>query len=355
MAADGGALADGIESMRSGAENLRAQNALVFDGLLKIALSEAEARAGDLEGAVATLDEALSTAERVGFRAFEAELHRTRGDLLLRRDPANPSPAEDAHKHAIEIAHAQRTRSFQLRAALSLAKLYQSTGRPVDAHAALAPALEGFAPTPQMPEIAEAQALLTALTECDEVKAEAAQRQRLIAVAGGLRQRAHRRRAAMARPANHGGVRKGARDSRGGQQVGTVARRTLVCGWARTSRGELDRMRAACSDLPRGRERSAEFARSRRRRADRGVMHTFAGSFRAARPHFERSLALFEPSRDDDLAFRFGARFRSWQPGQRPPFASGYWAKSNGRSTSSKQGRGTMHCSLACRDLRLGK
>jgi hypothetical protein len=48
-------------------------------------------------------------------------------------------------------------------AALSLAKLYQSTDRPAEAHAALAPALEGFAPTPEMPEIAEAQALLAAL------------------------------------------------------------------------------------------------------------------------------------------------------------------------------------------------
>ena len=66
-----------------------------------------------------------------------------------------------------------------MRAALSLAKLYQSTGRPAEAHAVLAPALEGFAPTPEMPEIAEAQALLTALAETDEVKAEAAQRQRL--------------------------------------------------------------------------------------------------------------------------------------------------------------------------------
>ena len=54
-------------------------------------------------------------------------------------------------------------RSFVLRAALSLAKLYQSTGRPADAHAVLAPALEGFSPTPEMPEIAEAQALLAAL------------------------------------------------------------------------------------------------------------------------------------------------------------------------------------------------
>jgi len=52
---------------------------------------------------------------------------------------------------------------FEQRAVLSLAKLYQSTGRPADAYAVLAPALEGFAPTLEMPEIAEAQALLSRL------------------------------------------------------------------------------------------------------------------------------------------------------------------------------------------------
>jgi hypothetical protein len=52
---------------------------------------------------------------------------------------------------------------FKLRAALALAKLYQSTGRPAGTHAVLAPALEGFAPTPEMPEITEAQALMERL------------------------------------------------------------------------------------------------------------------------------------------------------------------------------------------------
>ena len=65
-----------------------------------------------------------------------------------------------------------------MRAALSLAKLRQSTGRPADAHAVLAPALEGFSPTPEMPEIAEAQGLLAALAETEEVKTEVAQRRR---------------------------------------------------------------------------------------------------------------------------------------------------------------------------------
>ena len=157
--------------MRRGVELLREQNALLYDGLLKIALAEAEARAGDPDRAVAILDEALATATP-GHRAFEAELHRARGEILLKRDPANPAPAEEAFLTAIAIAKRQGTRSFELRAALALAKLYQSTGRPAEAHAVLAPALEGFAPTPEMPEIAEAQALLAAIEAGAHVRHE---------------------------------------------------------------------------------------------------------------------------------------------------------------------------------------
>ena len=165
--------------MRRVAESLREQELLYFDGLLKIALAEAETRAGDRVRAIAILDEALETADRLGYRAFEAELNRTRGEILLEGDPANPAPAEEAFQTAIAVAKRQGTRSFELRAALALAKLCRATGRPADAHAVLAPALEGFSPTPEMPEFAEAQALLGALSQTDEVKAEAAQRQRL--------------------------------------------------------------------------------------------------------------------------------------------------------------------------------
>jgi predicted ATPase len=152
-----------LEAMRRGAELVREQNFLVFDGPLKIALAEAEAGAGDVDRAIAILDEALATCDRTGHRAFEAELHRARGEMLLKRDHANPEPAEKAFQTAIAVAKQQCTRSFELRASLSLAKLYQSTVRPADAHAALAPALEGFSPTPEMPEIAEAHALMERL------------------------------------------------------------------------------------------------------------------------------------------------------------------------------------------------
>jgi predicted ATPase len=146
--------------MRRGVELLREQNVLEYDGLIQIALADAEASAGDVERALVIVEEALATSERTGHRAFDAELHRTRGEMLLKRDPANPSAVEEAFHTAIVVAGQQCTRSFELRAALALAKLYQSTARPTEAHAVLAPALEGFSPTSEMPEIAEAQALL---------------------------------------------------------------------------------------------------------------------------------------------------------------------------------------------------
>ena len=161
--ADAGTPADELESMRCGVESLRAQNFLIFDGLVKIALAKTEAELRDLDRALSILDEALATADRLGYRTFEAELHRSRGEIQLAREPTNPSPAEEAFLAALAVAKQQRTRSFELRAAMSLAKLYQSTGRSADAYAVLVPAVEGFARTPEMPEIAEAQALMGTL------------------------------------------------------------------------------------------------------------------------------------------------------------------------------------------------
>jgi len=176
--AQSGGPSDGLEDMRRGAELLLEQH-VAFDGLLKIALAEAEARAGAVDRALVILDEALATSERIGHRSFDAELHRVHGEMLLKLDPANPAPAEEALKIAIAVAKQQGARSFELGAALALAKLFQSTARVVEAHDALAPALAGFAPTPEMPEVAEAQALLATLSQTGEVKAQAAHRQRL--------------------------------------------------------------------------------------------------------------------------------------------------------------------------------
>ncbi len=126
-------------------------------------MAELEAIAGRVEDALASVDAGLALAEQTGEHWTDPFLHRRKGEILLQRDRANPAPAEDAFRTAIAIAQHQGSRSFGLRAALSLARLYQSTARPADAHAVLAPALEGFSPTAEMLEIAEAQALMERL------------------------------------------------------------------------------------------------------------------------------------------------------------------------------------------------
>jgi len=78
--------------------------------------------------------------------------------------PVRTTRAQQALQAAIAIAQSQRARSFELRAALSLAKLYRATHRDAVAHAVLAPAVEGFPPTRQFPELTQAQALLAALS-----------------------------------------------------------------------------------------------------------------------------------------------------------------------------------------------
>jgi predicted ATPase len=272
---------------------------------LKIALAETEARAGDFDRAVATLNEALATCDRAGHHAFEAELHRARGQMLLERDPANPAHAEEAFLTAIAIAQQQGTRSFELRAALSLAKLYRGTGRNAEAHEVLRPAVEGFAPAPEMSEIAEAQALMGVLSQTEEVRAEATQRRRMtqLQVAYGN---------ALIAARGHGAAETTeafakARESASGD---TDAPERLAADYGLWV-GSYVR-----GDLPSMRAHAAAFLSDVEARPDSpeaGVAHRAAGNtcwcageYREARDHLERALALFQPGRDDDLTFRFG-------------------------------------------------
>ena len=301
----GGAPGDGLWDMRRAVDELRGQNVLLFDGLLKIALAEAEARAGDPDRALALVDEGLATAERTGYRTFEAELHRVRGEILLECDPANPAPAEEAFQAAIAVAKRQGTRSFELRAALSLAKLYQSTGRAADAHTVLVPALEGFAPTPEMPEIAEAQALLTALAATDEVKVKAAHRQRLTQLHVSYGNALIAARGYGARETTEAFAR--ARESTAGDEDAPGRLSADYGLWVGSyTRGELPEMRAHSATFLNDVETRPDSPEASVAHRAAGATCWFAGEYAQARDHLERALALFRPGRDDDLAFRFG-------------------------------------------------
>jgi class 3 adenylate cyclase/predicted ATPase len=297
---------DGLYEMRHGAELLRERIAHSFDGLITIALAEAEAGSGEVDRAVAILDEALMTCERTGRRAFEAELHRVRGEMLLRCGSANSAHAEDALHAAVAVARKQETRSFELRAALALAKLCHSTGRPADAHAVLAPALDGFAPTPEMPEVAEAQALLAKLAESEEVVKAAASRLRRLQLEASLGQATMYSRGyasdesksafTRARTLAEGAGDAGARfDAYYGLFIGSMLR-----GEFRVARQTGERfLRDAENE-----RRTAETAVARR---SLGFAHLVQGDLTGAEANLAEALGRYLPERDGDSRFRFGA------------------------------------------------
>ena len=295
----------GLEELRHGL-TLYAEHKILFTlPVTQGLLSELEAEGPSAGVALARIDEALRMATQTGGRWTDAFRHRIRGDILLKADPGNPARAEDAYLNAIAIAREQGARSFGLQAALKLAKLYQSTGRLTDAHTALAPALEGFAPTPEMPEIAEAHALLAALAETDEVKVEAAHRQRLTqlhaaygnALIGTHGYGAPETTEAFAR----------ARESASGDKDAPGRLSADYGLWVGSfARGELGAMRELSATMLRDCERRPQSGEASVAHRMRGVTHWFAGEFVAARGHLEQAAAIFDPERDGDLAFRFG-------------------------------------------------
>jgi predicted ATPase len=154
----------GLTQMRRGLAINREQGIVRFVPSLEAALAEGEASADDTDAGLQRLNDALAELEHTE-RWYEAEMHRIRAEILLKRDPADSaSSAQQALQTAIAIAQHQQARSFELRAALSLAKLYRAANRDADAHAVLAPAVEGFTPTQQFPELTKAQVILSALS-----------------------------------------------------------------------------------------------------------------------------------------------------------------------------------------------
>ena len=156
-----------------------------------------------------------------------------------------------------------------------------------------------------MPEIAEAQALLAALAETDEVKADARQRRRLTQLQTAYGNALFAARGSGAQEATEAFAK--ARESASGDK-GAPERLAADWGlWAGSyTRGELPSMRAHAAAFLSDVEASPNSPEAGVAHRAAGMTCWFAGEYREARDHLERALALFEPGRDDDLAFRFG-------------------------------------------------
>jgi predicted ATPase len=150
----------GETGMRQGITMCREQGICVQVPLFVARQAEAEAEMGGVETALSMVDDALTMSERTGQHCYDAELHRVRGDVLVRATQSDFDAAEAAFAHAIEIARRQHTRSWELRAGTSLARLLRDQGKQQEAHDLLAPIYGWFAEGFDTLDLKEAKALL---------------------------------------------------------------------------------------------------------------------------------------------------------------------------------------------------
>ena len=122
-------------------------------------IAVANAAAGQTDTGLEIMRELIATTERTGQHWLDAELHRVRGELLLRRDPANVGEAEGAFKKALEIARGQQTKAFELRSALGLAHLFINSGRETAGSDVITRALIDLDPGQDLREIEQAKRL----------------------------------------------------------------------------------------------------------------------------------------------------------------------------------------------------
>ncbi len=107
---------------------------------------------------------ALTLVEKTGERWYEAELHRLKGELLLSQSSDKLSQAETSFHQALSVSRSQQARSLELRAATSLARLWQSQDKRQEAYDLLAPVHGWFTEGFDTEDLQEAKALLDELS-----------------------------------------------------------------------------------------------------------------------------------------------------------------------------------------------
>ena len=156
-----GDMTGGVALLRSGLAAYRATSAESWVTNYIALLAMACEIAGEVGEALTRFDDALQVAERTGQRWFSAEMNRHKGQLLLRQGHAEV--AEELYLKALSIAVEQEAKLWELRAAVSLARLRRDQGRRAEAHALLAPVYGWFTEGLDTPDLKKAKALLDEL------------------------------------------------------------------------------------------------------------------------------------------------------------------------------------------------
>ena len=155
---------EGVTDMHRGLEEWKATGTGLMLPIFYAMLAEGYARWNKIEEGLKFLDDGFDSVRSTGERVWEPELHRLKGVLLLSQSAKNEIEAEARFRKAIEVARNQSAKSFELRAATNLARLWQGQGKNSDARGLLAPVYEWFTEGFETPDLKDAKALLDELS-----------------------------------------------------------------------------------------------------------------------------------------------------------------------------------------------
>jgi predicted ATPase len=153
----------GIVQMQRGLAAYEATGATVFRPTFLALLAEVYGQVGKHKTGIATLTEALGLVDKTGECWYEPELHRLKGELLLSQSAQHQEEADACFHQAMAIARQQEAKSLELRAAMSLSRLWQQQDKLDKARALLAPIYDWFTEGLHTADLQEAKALLEAL------------------------------------------------------------------------------------------------------------------------------------------------------------------------------------------------
>ncbi len=162
--AEQGRVEEGIALIQEGLAASRARGGGLYRPYFLCLLAEACMETGRLDDGANALTEALATADEYENRAFEAEMHRLKGELLLKRGDSNAAEAQSCFERAIEIARNQSAKLLELRATMSLARLLDKQGRRVEARTMLSEIYGWFTEGFDTADLKDAKALLDELS-----------------------------------------------------------------------------------------------------------------------------------------------------------------------------------------------
>jgi predicted ATPase len=153
----------GLAQMHQGMAAVLATGQMVARPECLVQLAEATGHAGQFDEGLRLLAEAQAAFEDSGRGDLLAETYRLQGEFLLREAPPDATQAEACFQQALAIARRQQAKSWELRAAMSLCRLWQQQGKRDEARELLAPIYGWFTEGFDTTDLQEAKALLAEL------------------------------------------------------------------------------------------------------------------------------------------------------------------------------------------------